>query len=32
MQAIAFALEGDPREFDSESETTTVEVRLAPAA
>jgi hypothetical protein len=32
MRAIAFALEGDPRDFDSESETMTVEVRLAPAA
>jgi hypothetical protein len=32
IQAIAFALEGDPRDFDSESETVAVEVRLAPAA
>lgn len=32
IQAIAFALEGDPGEFDSESEAMTVEVKFAPAA
>ena len=32
MEAIAFALEGDPSEFDSDSETLNLSVKLAPAA
>jgi hypothetical protein len=30
--AIAFALEGDPSEFDPDSEAVTLDVRVAPAA
>jgi hypothetical protein len=32
LGAIAFALEGDPREFDSDSEAVTLDVTVAPAA
>ena len=32
LDAIAFALEGDPREFDFESEALTLDVNVAPAA
>jgi hypothetical protein len=32
LDAIAFALEGDPREFDSDSEAVTLDVSVAPAA
>jgi hypothetical protein len=32
LAAIAFALEGDPREFDSDSEALTLDVNVAPAA
>jgi hypothetical protein len=32
LSAIAFALEGDPREFDSSAQAVTLDVRVAPAA
>jgi hypothetical protein len=32
LDAIAFALEGDPSEFDPDSEAVTLDVRIAPAA
>lgn len=32
LEAIAFALEGDPCEFDPDSEAVTLEVNVAPAA
>ncbi len=32
LAAIAFALEGDPRDYDSDAETVTFDVRVAPAA
>jgi hypothetical protein len=32
LDAIAFALEGDPREFDPDSEAVTLDVNVAPAA
>lgn len=32
LSAIAFALEGDPRDYDSGPETFTLDVSMAPAA
>ncbi len=32
LSAIAFALEGDPQEFDSAAEAVTFDVNVAPAA
>ena len=32
LSAIAFALEGDPRDYDSDAETITFDVSVAPAA
>jgi hypothetical protein len=32
LAAIAFALEGDPRDYDREAETVTLDVSVAPAA
>ena len=32
LSAIAFALEGDPRDYDTSAETVTLDVRVAPAA
>ena len=32
LSAIAFALEGDPRDYDADAETVTLDVRVAPAA
>ncbi len=32
MDAIAFALEGDPNEYDSDTQAITLEVSVAPAA
>ena len=32
LSAIAFALEGDPREYDSDAETVNLDVKVAPAA
>jgi hypothetical protein len=32
LSAIAFALEGDPREYDSDAETVNLDVTVAPAA
>lgn len=32
LSAIAFALEGDPRDYDTEAETLTLDVNVAPAA
>jgi hypothetical protein len=32
IAAIAFALEGDPREYDGSSEAVTYEVQVSPAA
>jgi hypothetical protein len=32
LSAIAFALEGDPRDYDTDAETLTLDVRVAPAA
>ena len=32
LDAIAFALEGDPREFDPDSEPLNLDVNVAPAA
>jgi hypothetical protein len=32
LSAIAFALEGDPRDYDANAETVTLDVSVAPAA
>jgi hypothetical protein len=32
LAAIAFALEGDPRDYDREADTMTLDVSVAPAA
>ncbi|HUC23987.1 MAG TPA: type II toxin-antitoxin system HicA family toxin [Streptosporangiaceae bacterium] len=32
LSAIAFALEGDPRDYDTDAETLTLDVNMAPAA
>jgi len=32
LDAIAFALQGDPRDFDSDAEAVTFDVTVAPAA
>jgi hypothetical protein len=32
LSAIAFALEGDPRDYDADAETVTLDVKVAPAA
>ena len=32
MSAIAFALEGNPEDYDSAAETVTLDVKVAPAA
>jgi hypothetical protein len=32
LAAIAFALEGDPSDFDSDSEAVTLDINVAPAA
>jgi hypothetical protein len=32
LSAIAFALEGDPREYDSDAEAFTLDVSVVPAA
>jgi hypothetical protein len=32
LSAIAFALEGDPRDYDREAEAVTLDVTVAPAA
>ena len=32
LAAIAFALEGDPRDYDTDAETVTLDVNVAPAA
>jgi hypothetical protein len=32
LAAIAFALEGDPRDYDADAEAVTLNVRVAPAA
>jgi hypothetical protein len=32
LSAIAFALEGDPRDYDTDAETLTLDVHVAPAA
>lgn len=32
VSAIAFALEGDPRDYDTDAETLTFDVKVAPAA
>jgi hypothetical protein len=32
LSAIAFALEGDPRDYDNDAETITFDVNVAPAA
>jgi hypothetical protein len=32
LAAIAFALEGDPRDYDREADTITLDVSVAPAA
>jgi hypothetical protein len=32
LAAIAFALEGDPRDYDHDAETVTLDVSVAPAA
>jgi hypothetical protein len=32
LSAIAFALEGDPRDYDTDAETITFDVSVAPAA
>jgi hypothetical protein len=32
LSAIAFALEGDPRDYDPAAETVTLDVSVAPAA
>jgi hypothetical protein len=32
LSAIAFALEGDPRDYDCDAETVTFDVSVAPAA
>ena len=32
LSAIAFALEGDPRDYDADAEAVTLDVHVAPAA
>jgi hypothetical protein len=32
LSAIAFALQGDPRDYDTDAETLTLDVNVAPAA
>jgi hypothetical protein len=32
LSAIAFALEGDPRDYDTDADTLTLDVNVAPAA
>jgi hypothetical protein len=32
LSAVAFALEGDPRDYDTEAEAVTLDVSVAPAA
>ena len=32
LSSIAFALEGDPRDYDTDAETLTLDVHVAPAA
>jgi hypothetical protein len=32
LSAIAFALEGDPQDYDTNAETVTFDIRVAPAA
>jgi hypothetical protein len=32
LSAITFALEGDPRDYDADAETVTLDVKVAPAA
>ncbi len=32
LSAIAFALEGDPRDYDREAEAVTLDITVAPAA
>jgi hypothetical protein len=32
LSAIAFALEGDPRDYDRDAETVTLDISAAPAA
>ena len=32
LSAIAFALEGDPRDYDTDAETLSLDVNVAPAA
>ncbi len=32
LDAISFALEGDPREYDADTEAVTLEVSISPAA
>jgi hypothetical protein len=32
LSAIAFALEGDPQDYDSDAETVTLDICVAPAA
>jgi hypothetical protein len=32
LSAVAFALEGDPRDYDTDAETLTLDVNVAPAA
>ena len=32
LSAIAFALEGDPQDYDTDAESLTFDVRVAPAA
>jgi hypothetical protein len=32
LSAITFALEGDPRDYDTDAETVTFDVNVAPAA
>jgi hypothetical protein len=32
LSAIAFALEGDPRDYDTDADTVTFDVKVAPAA
>ena len=32
LAAVAFALEGDPRDYDRDAETVTLDVSVAPAA
>jgi hypothetical protein len=32
LSGVAFALEGDPRDYDTDAETLTLDVNVAPAA